>query len=115
MPLIKLQTTVPLSDEKQQELLASLSRLIAGAIGKPERYVMATLSPTAIVMSGQTGPAAFADVRSIGGLNPQVNQQIARQLCQLLTLTLRIPPERVYLNFTDVPPGNWGWNSQTFG
>jgi phenylpyruvate tautomerase PptA (4-oxalocrotonate tautomerase family) len=26
-----------------------------------------------------------------------------------------VPPDRIYLNFTDVPAGNWGWNGDTFG
>ncbi|MGA2180101.1 MAG: phenylpyruvate tautomerase MIF-related protein [Verrucomicrobiota bacterium] len=26
-----------------------------------------------------------------------------------------MPPDRIYLNFTDVPAANWGWNGNTFG
>ena len=32
MPLIKLQVSVPLSDEKREELLASMSKIIAESI-----------------------------------------------------------------------------------
>ena len=66
-------------------------------------------------MSGKAGEAAFADVRSIGGLNSQVNRDISSRLCMLLRDVLGIAPERIYLNFTDVPAGNWGWNGDTFG
>ncbi len=115
MPLIKLQTTLPLSEEKQKGLLTALSRLVAESLHKPERYVMASLSTAAMVMSGQPGPAAFVEVRSIGGLNADVNRQIAGKVCQLLEKELKTPPDRVYLNFSDVPASDWGWNGETFG
>ncbi len=114
MPLIELQTNLTLSEEKQKELLGALSRLVAECIGKPERYVMATLNTAAILMSGQSGPAAFAEVRSIGGLNAKVNHRIASEVCQLLETALGIPSDRIYLNFADVPASNWGWNKATF-
>jgi phenylpyruvate tautomerase len=115
MPLLKLETTVPLSADKQQALLASLSKIVAEIIGKPEQYVMITIGPASILMSGKPGDAAFADVRSIGGLSGEVNRLLARRVCQALQESLGVPPDRVYLNFTDIKAANWGWNSQTFG
>jgi len=115
MPLLKLETTVALSEDKRKGLLASLSKAVAGAIGKPEQYVMVTISQAAMVMSGKPGDAAFVDIRSIGGLSGDVNRMLSQQLCKLLTDSLGISPQRVYLNFTDVEAGNWGWNGSTFG
>ena len=115
MPLLKLETTVALTDEKKQALLASLSKIVAGATGKPEQYVMVVASPAAILMSGKPGEAAFVDVRGIGGLGGEVNRQLSRKIGSLLKESLGVPPDRVYLNFTDVPAGNWGWNGSTFG
>jgi hypothetical protein len=40
MPLLKLETTVVLSEDKRQALLASLSKIVAETIGKPQQYVM---------------------------------------------------------------------------
>ena len=115
MPLLKLETTVALPDEKKKALLASLSKIVAGTIGKPEQYVMVVVSSAAILMSGKPGEAAFADIRSIGGLNGDVNRQLAQKVGSLLKESLGVPPDRIYLNFTDVPAGNWGWNGDTFG
>ena len=115
MPLLKLETTVALADDKKKALLASLSKIVAGTIGKPEQYVMVTIAPAAILMSGKSGDAAFVDLRSIGGLNGDVNQQLARKIGSLLKESLGVPPDRIYLNFTDVPGANWGWNGDTFG
>jgi len=115
MPLLKLETTVAFSDEKKSALLATLSKIVAGTIGKPEQYVMVVISPAAILMSGQPGDAAFVDIRSIGGLNADVNRQLARKIGSSLTEMLGVRADRIYLNFTDVPAGNWGWNGDTFG
>ena len=115
MPLLKLETTVALSDERKQTLLASLSKIVAGTIGKPEQYVMVIVSPAAMLMSGKPGEAALVDIRSIGGFSDDVNQRLAQKICNLLSEFLGVPPDRIYLNFTDVAAGNWGWNGDTFG
>ena len=115
MPLLKLETTVALADDKRTPLLAALSKIVAGTIGKPEQYVMVVISPTVILMSGKPGDAAFVDVRSIGGLSDDVNRQLSQKVCSLLKESLGVAPDRIYLNFTDVPAGNWGWNGDTFG
>jgi len=115
MPLLKLETTVPLPEEKGKPLLAALSKAVAGAIGKPEQYVMVTATQSTMVMSGKAGDAAFVDIRSIGGLSGEANRDLSRQICNLLKDSLGIASDRVYLNFTDVEAGNWGWNGSTFG
>jgi len=115
MPLLKLETTVPLPEDKGKPLLAALSRAVAGAIGKPEQYVMVAASESAMLMSGKPGDAAFVDIRSIGGLNSDTNGKLSQQICKLLKDSFGIAPDRVYLNFTDVEAENWGWNGSTFG
>jgi phenylpyruvate tautomerase len=115
MPLLKLETTVTLAEDKRQNLLGALSKVVAGTIGKPEQYVMVSVSQSAMLMSGKGGAAAWADIRSIGGLNGETNRKLAQQICKLLNDSLGIAPDRVYLNFTDVEPSNWGWNGNTFG
>ena len=115
MPLLKLEITASLSDDKRKALLAALSKIVAEAIGKPEDYVMVTVSQAAILMSGKPGEAAFVDVRSIGGLSHEVNRQLSQKLCRLLHESLGVPESRIYLNFTEVAASNWGWKGATFG
>jgi phenylpyruvate tautomerase len=115
MPWLKLETTVPLPDGKGKPLLAALSKAVAGATGKPEQYVMVTVTQSTMLMSGKAGDAAFVDVRGIGGLNGETNGKLSQQICKLLKDSLGIAPDRVYLNFTKVEAGNWGWNGSTFG
>ena len=115
MPFLSLQTSVPLTPSQREELLSPLSRLVAECIGKPEQYVMITISDAAIRMAGAPGLAAYVEVRSIGGLNRTVNRQLSEQIGVLLQERLGIPPERLYLGFTSVSAENWGWNGTTFG
>jgi phenylpyruvate tautomerase len=115
MPLLKLETTIVLTEEKRKALLASLSRIVAETTGKPEKYVMVTVNPAAMLMAGQPGDAAFVDVRGIGGLTAAVNRQLSQKVCQLLNESLAVPADRIYLNFTEVEASNWGWQGNTFG
>ena len=115
MPLLKIETTVALPEDKQKSLLISLSRLVARTIGKPEPYVMVSMSPATMLMSGKSGHTAFVDIRSIGGLHNEVNRKLSQQVSKLLADSLGVAPDRVYLNFTDVDAGRWGWNGSTFG
>jgi phenylpyruvate tautomerase PptA (4-oxalocrotonate tautomerase family) len=115
MPLLALQTSVSLSNQQRHDLLAPLSQIVAECIGKPERYVMITVTDAAMLMGGSEVPAAYADIRSIGGLSSAVNRKLSERVCALLKERLSIPPDRVYLGFTSVSAENWGWNSGTFG
>ena len=115
MPLLKLETTVVLPDDKRQALLASLSKILAETTGKPEEYVMITVNQTAMLMAGKPGEAAFVDVRGIGGLSGEINRRLSQKFCRLLHESLGVPPNRIYLNFTEIEAANWGWQGNTFG
>ncbi len=115
MPLLKLETTVALADDKRQALLASLSKTLAEVTGKPEQYVMVTASQIAMQMGGKQGDAAFVDIRGIGGLSGDVNRRLSQKLCRLLSDSLGVPQNRIYLNFTEFEASNWGWQGNTFG
>jgi phenylpyruvate tautomerase PptA (4-oxalocrotonate tautomerase family) len=115
MPLLKLQTSTPVSEDKKENLLKALSRTVVKVTGKPESYVMVMLENCSACMAGEAGPAAFADVRGIGGISRDANNQLSKDICELINKELGIEPDRIYLNFTDVNASNWGWKGGTFG
>jgi len=115
MPLLALHTSAPVPAESREALLKTLSTIVAETIGKPETYVMVTLSEGAVCMAGEEVNGAFVDVRSIGGLSADVNRRISEQVCLLLLDRLQIPQERTYLNFTEVAASHWGHDARTFG
>ena len=116
MPLIKLQIATEVPEDKKTEIMTAASRIVADATGKPETYVMAMVEDDAIAsLGGNVCPAAFADVRGIGGLDGGTNAAISKGICGLLQEKLGIEPDKVYLVFTDVAASNWGCNGSTFG
>ena len=115
MPLIKITVNVDLPENQQQALLAALSRTLAEVTHKPEGYCMVTCTRAAVLFAGRPGPAVFVDVRGIGGLSREVNQQLTEQLGAQLKKALGVPSDRMYITFTDVPADHWGWNGKLFG
>ncbi len=115
MPLIRLDTTETIPADQKAALCQKLSKACAGTIGKPESYQMAVVRDgVAMSFAGTPGPVAFVEVRSIGGLTPEVNRKLAEKVCKLVTETLKIPGERIYLNMLDVPATAWGHDGDTF-
>jgi phenylpyruvate tautomerase len=116
MPLIRLELSEVLTEDKKAHLLKAASKAVAETMGKPESYVMAVLAaPAAILMAGKHTKAAWVEVRGIGGFGTSVNRTLSEVLCTLLSHELKIHPEAVYLNFVDVSAENWGWKGTTFG
>jgi len=117
MPLIQLDTSCGLPDQKQKQSLAkTLSRLAAEGTGKPERYVMACVHDNVtMTMSGAPGPCALVTIKAVGGLSKSVNQTLAAQVSQLLQKELAISKDCVYLTFEELAPTHWAWDGKTFG
>ena len=115
MPMINLKTPIEIPEHKQQSLLAALSEAVSEITGKPEQYIMVILEKADFMLGGETGMAAFVDVRGIGGISPEINKKLSAKICEILEERIAVSPNRVYLNFTDIPASNWGFNGSTFG
>jgi phenylpyruvate tautomerase PptA (4-oxalocrotonate tautomerase family) len=115
MPLIQIKTNVMLPEKQREARLAPLSRLLADNTGKPEAYCMVAYEHAAMLFAGDTGAAAFVDVRGIGGLTREVNAKLAAALAAELKKALGVTPERLYITFTEIAASNWGWNGKLFG
>jgi phenylpyruvate tautomerase PptA (4-oxalocrotonate tautomerase family) len=114
MPLLRIQTGQQLEKAAAGQLLREASRLVAHSLGKPERVVMVTLEDgTSMLFAGDSGPAAFMELRAIG-LPEDAPSDLSARLCGLAEDALGVPAERVFVNFIDVPRTHWGWNAKTF-
>ena len=116
MPYLKLSTNVEISEPQKQALLSDLSQHLAKQTGKPERYVMVELSAGQnMLFGGSSDPLAYLECKSIGLSPPQI-KALAASLSQLLTAALpSLKAERIYIEFSNCPAENWGWNGATFG
>ena len=116
MPLIKIHpsnTSLPAIEERP--LLEDLSARLAAATGKPEQYVMTCLMPRASMTFGGTHePACYVEVKSLGGFTPEQTEALSAELCEVLGEALRVPADRIYIEFAGGERHLWGWNESTF-
>ena len=114
MPYLKIQTNNEVTDAAKQEILRKASVLLARNLGKPEKYMMVRFDPAQPMMfAGSTDPCAFLELKSIG-LPENRTEALSSLLCQFLGDELHIPPERIYIEFTDAKDSMWGWDGGTF-
>ena len=115
MPFLKLSTNVTIGQSQSEQLLGDLSQLLAKETGKPERYVMLELAGgKAMVFGGSNQPLAYLECKSIG-LSATQAKALSASISRLLTGTLPLTAERIYIEFSNCPADFWGWNGSTFG
>jgi phenylpyruvate tautomerase PptA (4-oxalocrotonate tautomerase family) len=117
MPLIKVQSSVVTPDAGVvEELLKSLSAKVAKHLGKPESYVMTSFEPDVkMSFAGTFEPACYIEVKSVGKMSSAQTKSMSQDFCQQVQDTLRVPKNRVYIEFNNSEGMMWGWNSTTFG
>jgi phenylpyruvate tautomerase len=104
MPTFNVQTNVPLDDcVLVSDILKQTSKAVANIIGKPESYVMISLrGGVPMLFGGSEDPTAYGELISIGGLGPEINEQLSAALAEILQMKLSVPPARFYIKFYDV-------------
>lgn len=114
MPYLRIQTNTSLNDVGAQQLITRASALVAEQLGKPERYVMVALEPPVpMLFAGSDSPVAYLELKSIGLAESQT-PDLSKALCALVSETLGVDPDRVYIEFNNAPRKMWGWNGATF-
>jgi hypothetical protein len=114
MPLLNITTNRQFESTQSVALLKQASERVAAMLGKPERYVMVSLVHNPLMLfAGDDAPLAYLELKSIG-LPADRTAEFSQVLCDLLTHQLEIPPDRVYIEFSDAERHLWGWNSATF-
>ena len=114
MPYLKIQTNVGVPEAERETMLLELSGTVAEALGKSERYVMVALeSGIPMTFAGQGTPCAYLELKSIG-LPADQTPRLAGTLCAAVGEALKVPPDRIYIEFSDAPRHMWGWNGDTF-
>ncbi len=114
MPTLRILTNAEVPPDARTELLAQASRAVAEMLGKPESYVLVILEPgRELLFAGTSAPAAYLELKSLG-LAETATPEYSSTLCALLTDTLGIPADRVYIEFANPPRHMFGWNGGTF-
>ncbi len=113
MPYLKIQTSQ--STENRQQILKQLSTAVSEALGKPENYIMVALEDKVpMCFAGETTPAAFVELKSLG-LPESQTAGISARISETIENILDIPVSRIYIEFSNAERHMWGWNGATFG
>ena len=81
---------------------------------KPKEYIQVILeSNSTIQFAGTDQPTAFVELRALD-LTEDKAKPMSEALARFLQDRLEISPDRVFINFFDIPRARWGWNSTTF-
>jgi len=114
MPTLKIQTNVPIDAPAAQALVQRASNEVATLLGKPERYVMVIVEPvTAMSFGGDAAPAAYLELKSLG-LDEGRTPMLSAALCTLVEVSLGVPQDRVYIEFSAPPRHMFGFDGGTF-
>ena len=114
MPYLTIQTNREMAEDARQEILKKASVLVSRNLGKPEKYVMVRIdSAQPMMFAGSTTACAYLELKSIGLLESKT-EALSKVLCQFLSDELKIPSERVYIEFADTKDSMWGWDGGTF-
>ena len=113
MPAVFVESNVDFHDPTK--LAQELSKIVASVLNKPESYVTVSIRKSIeIARGGNPAKFAIAEVRSIGGLNLKVNNQLCKDISKIL-VKHGLDPAMIDLNFMDIAPENWGKSTGTFG
>ena len=114
MPYFSIETNQTIDQASNRDLMKKTSALIAELLGKPESYVMIAIKPeTPLIFAGSDEPAAFVRVKSIG-LPKERCPQLSEKICGLIEQELKIPLNRIFIDFKDLERAMFGWNGKTF-
>ncbi|CAI0424084.1 unnamed protein product [Linum tenue] len=102
MPCLNLSTNVSLDGVDTSAILSEATSTVANIIGKPASYVMIVLKGSIpMAFGGSEQPAAFGELVSIGGLNPDTNKKLSAAIAAILETKLSVPKARFFLKFVD--------------
>ncbi|KRY78328.1 Macrophage migration inhibitory factor -like protein [Trichinella pseudospiralis] len=114
MPIFTLNTNVKATDVPS-DFLSSTSALLADILSKPESYVAVHLNTDQqLTFGGNTSPAAFGSLMSIGGIEASRNRDHSTKLFDHINKKLGIPKNRMYIHFVNLRGNDVGWNGTTF-
>ena len=114
MPYLIFKSNIKLSEEKRKQLFSDFKEFIINDLGKSEQSIMlACQDNISMVFAGTDDPLAFIELRSLR-LPEEKTKHLSRAISELVKHNLEIPPERIFVNFFNVPPHMWGYKGSTF-
>jgi phenylpyruvate tautomerase PptA (4-oxalocrotonate tautomerase family) len=114
MPLMTIRSAAKIGDTAVSSMLSACSAKLAELLAQPEAYVMTLFDrPASMTMAGTANPCCLVEIRSVVTLSCDQTRAMAQAFCPMLEEHLGVPPNRIFLNFTDFHATMWGFNGRT--
>ena len=114
MPFLMIKTNLDLEKQTIQALLNHASRVVAKTLKKPESYVMVNVCANEHMVFGSTSmPTVYMEMKSVGMTKEQI-PVLSKTLTAMIEQKLKVPSNRVYIEFASVPGILWGYDGTTF-
>ena len=110
MPYINILTSEKVDNKKK--ILEEIATLISSLTKKSKKFVLATIDDNSEMYFEDESPCCFLEIKSIGSLNPK---EMAMPISNFVYEKMKIPLDKIYISFEDVPASMWAWNGRTFG
>ncbi|KAG5053987.1 hypothetical protein JHK85_006497 [Glycine max] len=112
MPCLYISTNINLDGVNIDPIFSQATTAVSTIIGKPEKvscvvtiyvqFVMVILKGSVpISFEGNKEPAAYAEIVSMGGINPEVKRKLINTIGTILQSNLSIPRTRFFLKVFD--------------
>ncbi|MGE5788411.1 MAG: phenylpyruvate tautomerase MIF-related protein [Myxococcales bacterium] len=109
-----IRSAAKIDDNTVKSLLSVCSAKLAELLSQPEAYVMTLFDRVVdMTMAGTDKPSCLVAIRSVVKLTCEQTRAMTAAFCPLLEEYLGVPPNRVFLNFTDFSGAMWGCNNAT--
>ena len=113
MPYIHLSANVPIPEHTGEAIKTQLGHAIQALPGKSEDWLMVRIGgEEALWFAGSDEPAAMVQVSIYGAAGADDYDTLTGRITEILDGTLGIPPERVYVQYSETE--HWGWNGRNF-
>ena len=113
MPLALVYLGTKVSDDVKGEIAKEAMKILSEVIGKPIMYCSSQVCDSVGGFAGNVEPSVFIDVKSVGGLQGK-QKELSDRFCSLIESKTSVKGDKVYLNFTELTGGMWGFNHKTF-
>lgn len=116
MPFINSSVTVKLTDKQKENLKKKMGEIICTIPGKTEDWLFVGFQDeyTLYFKGKLQQKAAVVEVKLLGSISRSLKDSITNKICSAFSDEIGIPQENIYVIFTEVQDGNWGWNGGLF-
>ncbi len=114
MPFFMSKTNLSISDEQEKNLKFGLAQVVRKNFGYGEEYILAEFQDNCkLYLRGtKSEPVAYIEVKVFGNTNHIGYANFSKDITNIFSAVLKIPPQNVYIKFEDIVA--FGVNGELF-